>query len=100
MGIGISIFLLAVGAILAFGVHVVSSGIDVSAVGVILMIIGAVGLLVALAISGAGAGWGPRAYRRTTYVDNTMPAAGTPVVPVAPVAPVARRTVVRDTYVD
>ena len=48
MGIGISIFLIAVGAILAFAVDVTTSGVDLDAVGVILMIVGAVGLLASL----------------------------------------------------
>jgi hypothetical protein len=48
MGIGISVFLLAVGAILAFAVDVTTSGVDLDTVGVILMIVGAVGLLASL----------------------------------------------------
>lgn len=45
MGIGISIFLLAVGAVLTFAVDVVAEGVDLDAVGVILMIVGGIGLL-------------------------------------------------------
>ena len=48
MGIGTSIFLLAVGAVLAFAVTASVSGISLTAVGVILMIAGAIGLAVAL----------------------------------------------------
>ena len=48
MGIGVSVFLLAVGAILAFAVDVTAEGIDLETVGVILMIAGAIGLLVSL----------------------------------------------------
>jgi hypothetical protein len=48
MGIGMSIFLIAVGAILAYAVNVSVSGVDLDLVGVILMIVGAVGLLVSL----------------------------------------------------
>jgi hypothetical protein len=48
MGIGTSVFLLAVGALLAFAVSADVSGISLSAVGVILMIAGVVGLVVAL----------------------------------------------------
>ena len=44
MGIGASILLIAVGAVLAFAVHVTASGIDLNTVGVILMIVGAIGL--------------------------------------------------------
>ena len=45
MGIGVSVFLLAVGAILAFAIDASVSGIDLDTVGVILMIVGAIGLL-------------------------------------------------------
>lgn len=48
MGIGSGIFLLALGAILTFAVNTSVSGISLSAVGVILMIAGAIGLAVAL----------------------------------------------------
>lgn len=40
MGIGISLFLIAVGAVLAFAVEVPASGIDLDVVGVILMAVG------------------------------------------------------------
>lgn len=45
MGIGISIFLIAVGAVLTFAMERAVEGIDLDVVGVILMIVGAVGLL-------------------------------------------------------
>lgn len=48
MGIGVSIFLVAVGAILAFAVETETRGIDLNVVGVILMIVGAVGLLLSM----------------------------------------------------
>ncbi|MBI2766120.1 MAG: hypothetical protein HYX53_09445 [Chloroflexi bacterium] len=48
MGIGISIFFIAVGAILAIAVDYTVTGIDVNAVGVILMVVGAIGLLFSL----------------------------------------------------
>ena len=48
MGIGTSIFLIAVGAILKFAVNADVSGIEISTVGVILMIVGAIGLLISL----------------------------------------------------
>jgi hypothetical protein len=57
MGIGISIFLIAVGAILAFAVDVVADGVNLDAVGIILMIVGAIGLLASLTIF---ASWGNR----------------------------------------
>ena len=54
MGIGISIFLLAAGAVLAFGVDATAEGVDLDAIGVILMLVGGVGLLVTMVI------WGDR----------------------------------------
>ena len=48
MGIGVSIFLLALGAILAFAVNVSVSGLDLAVVGVILMVCGAIGLLLTM----------------------------------------------------
>jgi hypothetical protein len=48
MGIGTSIFLIAVGAILKYAVTATVSGVNVHVVGVILMIAGAVGLLLSL----------------------------------------------------
>ena len=48
MGIGTSIFLIAAGAILYFAVNADISGLDVSTVGLILMICGALGLVISL----------------------------------------------------
>jgi hypothetical protein len=48
MGIGTSIFLIAVGAILKFAVTASVSGIKIATVGVILMVVGIVGLLISL----------------------------------------------------
>jgi len=45
MGIGVSIFLLAVGAILTFALNATVSGINLDTVGVILMVVGVIGLL-------------------------------------------------------
>ena len=48
MGIGTSLFLIAAGAILRFAVTVSSSHFNVQTVGLILMIVGAVGLAISL----------------------------------------------------
>jgi hypothetical protein len=49
MSIGASIFLIAVGAILKFAVTVQDSkGFDLNAIGVILMVAGAIGLFISL----------------------------------------------------
>jgi hypothetical protein len=65
MGIGISLFLLAVGAVLTFAVDVTASGIDLDTVGVILMIVGAVGLLLSMLFWSSFA---PFAGHHETYV--------------------------------
>lgn len=56
MGIGVSIFLVAVGAILAFAVDAGAvAGVDLDVVGWILMIVGAIGLVWSLfAMAAAG----------------------------------------------
>jgi hypothetical protein len=48
MGIGTSIFLIALGAILRFAVTATVSGISIATVGTILIIVGIVGLLISL----------------------------------------------------
>jgi hypothetical protein len=65
MGIGVSIFLMAVGAILAFAVNVSTEGINLDTVGVILIILGLVGLLASLVFWDD---WSPR--RRMAYDDG------------------------------
>ena len=58
MGLGVSIFLIAVGAILAFAVEVETQGFDLNTVGVILMIVGAIGLLLSMMFWSSWGGWG------------------------------------------
>ena len=48
MGIGTSIFLIAIGAILYFAVNADISGLELSTVGLILMIVGILGLVISL----------------------------------------------------
>ena len=52
MGIGASVFLLAVGAILAFAVNVEASGFSINTIGIILMVAGALGLLMTTLVFG------------------------------------------------
>jgi hypothetical protein len=54
MGIGVSIFLIAVGAILTFAVNATISGLNIHTIGVILMVVGVLGLIVTMII------WAPR----------------------------------------
>jgi hypothetical protein len=64
MGIGVSIFLIAVGAILAFAVNASVSGLDIAVVGYILMIVGVLGLIMTAFI------WGPRSRARGDVVEE------------------------------
>jgi len=48
MGIGTSLFLIAVGAILYFAVNADVSGLEISTIGLILMVVGVVGLVISL----------------------------------------------------
>ena len=48
MGIGVSILLIAIGAILYWAVTATVAGVSLNAVGVILMVVGAIGLLIGM----------------------------------------------------
>src|SRR3954471_19151049 len=101
MGIILSLIVMAIGAILTWGINSSGGSVDVDVVGIILMIVGFVLFLISLLLWnswwGAGFwGWGPgpgpggpyeggavvrrRAYcatrRRTTYVHEGPPPAG------------------------
>jgi hypothetical protein len=58
MGFGTSLFLIAVGAILAFAVEIDVQGLDLSTVGVILMIVGVVGMIASIAFWNTWGGFG------------------------------------------
>ena len=77
MGIGAGIFLIAVGAILAFAVHATVAGIDIHVVGWILMAAGVVGLFMSILI------FAPR--RRQTVVQTTSAAVPGSAMPAQPV---------------
>jgi hypothetical protein len=67
MGIAVSLFLLAVGAILAFATDVTVSGLNLDTVGLILMLIGAVSFVLTLIV------WGSRRrVVRTAPVDEVV----------------------------
>ena len=73
MGIGVSLILIAAGAILTWAVTATVSGVDINTIGVILMVVGAVGLLLSLMFWGSWGGFGGYARRRTTYIDDAPP---------------------------
>jgi hypothetical protein len=67
MGIGASLTLIAAGAILVWGVTAEVAGIDVDAIGVILMVVGIVGLVLSMIFWSSWGGW---RRRRATYVEE------------------------------
>jgi len=74
MGIGTSIFLIALGAILKFAVTATVSGISLATVGTILMVVGIIGLVISLVfLMQAGRRGGGVAHERVVerdpYVD-------------------------------
>jgi hypothetical protein len=69
MGIGASIVLIAVGAVLDFGISVNSThGFNIHDIGIILMIVGAIGVLLSLLFWGSWGGFG--GYRREVIEDR------------------------------
>ena len=89
MGIGVSIFIIAVGAILTFAVTAEGDAVDPQVVGVILMVVGFVAFLLDLLLWSP---WGPGYMRRSrTVVEGGYPARRT--VP-------RRRAVVQDEVVE
>jgi hypothetical protein len=83
MGIGVAIFMIAIGAILRFAVNVTTNGFDIHMVGDILMVVGVVGALFSLLFWSSWGGWGERGgdnviverdrpRTRTTYVEREV----------------------------
>ena len=71
MGIGASLFLIAGGAILIWGVNAQVAGINVDAIGAILLVIGIIGLVLSMIFWSSWGGWGGA--RRRTYVEEGPP---------------------------
>ena len=68
MGIAVSIVLIAAGAILTWGVTTEAEGLNIDAIGVILIIVGILGLILSMIFWST---WGGFHTRRTaTYVDD------------------------------
>ena len=70
MGIGTSIFLFAVGAILRYAVTVTATGVNLHVVGDILMLVGIVGFILSLVFWGSWGGFGGYGRGSTTVVDG------------------------------
>jgi Domain of unknown function (DUF6458) len=69
MGIGVSLILIAAGAILTWAVDATVSGLDINAVGVILLVVGIVGFVLSLVFWSSWGGFGGES-RRTTVVHE------------------------------
>ena len=67
MATGISLFFLAVGAILTFAIDTNVSGVDIDTIGVILMVIGLLGMLFSLVLWD---NWTPRRRDDELVVDR------------------------------
>jgi hypothetical protein len=69
MGVGTSIVLIAVGAILRFAVSVTTTGFNLHTIGLILMIVGILGLIISMFFWSSWGGFGDRGgYRRQRRV--------------------------------
>ena len=70
MGIGVSLLLIAAGAVLVWGINGDIGSVNEDAIGWILMIVGAVGLVLSMIFWSSWGGFGGPATRRRTYVDE------------------------------
>ena len=78
MGLVVSLILIAVGAILIWGVNAESTDFNVDAVGVILMIVGFVAFILSMMMWRSF--WGPGAFTsRRTYVEEAPPLRRQPI---------------------
>lgn len=73
-----SLILIAVGAVLAFAVSYNVAGINIQTVGVILIVVGAIGLAISVATLAGYAPWGSRRTGTGTPGGTVPPAGPTP----------------------
>lgn len=73
MGMGVSIVLAALGAILIWGVSAEVAGIDVNAIGWILLIVGIIGALLSMIFWSSWGGFGGARRERETVVREEPP---------------------------
>ena len=74
MGLGTSIVVFAVGAILRFATTVHSASFNVHTIGVIMMVVGAIGFVLSLVFWSSWGGLGGTRHRRSVYreADGTV----------------------------
>ena len=74
MGLGVSLIFIAVGAVMAWAVHVSTTGFNIHTVGYILLVVGIIGGLLSMIFWSSWAGPGYLTRSRRTYVDEGPPA--------------------------
>ena len=73
MGISVSLLFIAAGAILKWAVTATTSGVNLGTVGVVLMVVGAAGLVLSLVFWSSWGGFGRRAATTTVVHDDAPP---------------------------
>jgi hypothetical protein len=71
MGIGVSLLLVAAGAVLAFAVSVTGNGFNIHTIGIILLVVGAIGVVLSMIFWSSWGGVGGT--RRETIVEDRRP---------------------------
>ena len=70
MGIGVSLILIAAGAIMTFALHASSSTFNLHTIGVILMVVGAIGLVLSMLFWSSWGGFARDRAANTTIVER------------------------------
>jgi hypothetical protein len=68
MGLAVSLILVAAGAILAWGITDEPEGLNLDAIGAVLIVVGIVGFILSLLLWRSR--WGPGYFSRETYVED------------------------------
>lgn len=76
MGIGTSVFLIAVGAIMEFALRAQVTFVNIKTVGLILMIVGGIGIVLSLVFWQS---WGSGSYRRSRVRRTSIDSYGHPI---------------------
>jgi hypothetical protein len=71
MGLGASIVIFAIGAILKWGITTTANGLNLGAIGTILMVVGVVGALISALFLASWSPYPRRRVSRETYADGT-----------------------------
>lgn len=70
MGIGLSLVVFAIGAVMRFAMTVTATGFNLHTIGMILMIVAAVGLFLSIVFWNSWGGFGGSSRRRETTVEG------------------------------